>query len=181
MSRVGHDRGGVSTSGGYGVTMIDDIWSGPDSVAPTVVGTIALYAAVLVMVRIAGRRTLAQFSAFDVLVTIAIGSVVAGAALPESPRPLDGIVVVATLLLLQTLLGAVRQHSRHARRYLDFEPETLVEDGEVSTSTSPFGAQLTRGEIESRLRQEGIDDVTGVALVILEPTGKFSIWRGGDV
>lgn len=158
--------------------MIDDIWSGPGSVTPTVLGTVVLYAGALTMVRIAGRRTLAQFSAFDVLVTIAIGSVVAGAALPESPRPLDGIVVVGTFLLLQTLLGALRQKSRHARRYLDFQPEAVVEQGEVSASTSLLGAQLTRAEIESRLRQEGINELRGVALVILEPTGKFSIWRG---
>ncbi|HVM07218.1 MAG TPA: YetF domain-containing protein [Acidimicrobiales bacterium] len=160
--------------------MIDRLWSGPTAVLPTVVGTVVLFAAVLTMVRLAGRRTLAQISAFDVLVTIAIGSVVAGAALPPQPKALDGALVVGTLLALQTLVAAARQRSDRLQRVLDFAPERIVEDGELSLSRSLASAQLTRDEVEARLRQSGVRDLGEVSLVILEPGGKLSVFMSDD-
>ena len=50
----------------------------------------------------------------------------------------------------------------------------VVKDGAMRLSASPFGPQLTEGELRSRLRQEGVFDVESVHLVIVEPTGRLS-------
>jgi uncharacterized membrane protein YcaP (DUF421 family) len=157
--------------------MIDRLWSGPDSVVPTVTGTIVLFAMALALVRLAGRRTLAQISAFDVLVTIAVGSVIASAVLPPQPKALDGAVVIATMLAFQALLGKVRQRSDRLQKVLDFSPERIVDDGKLRLTESLWSAQLTREEVEARLRQHGVRDLGEVSLVILEPSGKLSVFR----
>lgn len=148
--------------------------SDPQQLLAVVGGTAALYGAVLVLVRVAGRRTLAQISAYDALVTIALGSVVATAALPARASVIDAVVVIVTLLVLQTLLGWLRQRFPLVQRLTDFAPMPILRSGQSHLSTSPWSAQLTVDELASRLRQQGITDLSAVDLVVLEPDGKLS-------
>ena len=81
------------------------LWSGFEQTGDVAVRTVLAYVVALALVRLAGRRTLAQLSAFDIVVTIAAGTVVGSTALPSRPAVSDGVTVLATLMLLQVLLG----------------------------------------------------------------------------
>ncbi len=140
-------------------------------------GTAAMYASTVVAVRVAGRRTLAQLSAFDVVVTIAIGSLLASTAVSRDASYAQGLTALVTLLVLQVVVAAARRRFGLLARVLDFEPRVIVENGKVHLDESPLGAQLTRGELKTALRQHGIFDDVGFRVVILEPTGQFSVQR----
>jgi uncharacterized membrane protein YcaP (DUF421 family) len=114
-------------------------------------------------------------------VTIALGSLAAGAALPSDPALLDFVGVLLTFLAMQVLIGAIRQRSRSVRSLLDFRPLVIVRDGEVSLRTSLWSAQMTDDELESRLRREGVGELAGARVVVLEPTGKVSVTTGDEV
>lgn len=146
-----------------------------DSVAYVVAGTAAMYVSTLVAIRVAGRRTLAQLSAFDVVITIAIGSLLASTSVSRDPSYAQGTTALLTLLVLQVGVAAARRRSPLLARLLEFEPRMVVRDGEVELDESLLGAQLTVGELESALRQRGVFDITNVRVVVLEPTGKFSV------
>ena len=157
------------------------LWSDLDQFAGTVVRTAFIYVTTLLAVRIAGRRTLAQLSAFDVIVTIALGSLAASAALPSDPALLDFVGVLLTFLTMQVLIGALRQRFGSVRTILDFPPLVVVRDGEVSLRRAPWTAQITRDELESRLRQSGVGDLGAARIVVLEPTGKVSVTTQEEV
>lgn len=159
--------------------MSPDLWSDAGQVAGTVVRTVIVYAVALAAVRIAGRRTLAQFSAFDIIVTVAAGTVVGAAALPSHPAVSDGLAVLLTLFALQVALGALRQRVPAARRWLDFRPRVVVRDGQPDLDRSLTSAQLTRGDLLSRLREQGVTDLSTVRLAVLEPSGKVSLLDTG--
>lgn len=157
------------------------LWSDIDQFAGTVVRTAFVYVATLLAVRIAGRRTLAQLSAFDVIVTIALGSLAAGAALPSDPSLLDFVGVLLTFLAMQVVIGAFRQRFRPVRSILDFPPRVIAQDGDVSIRNSLWSAQITRDELESRLRQAGVGDLGAARVVVLEPTGKVSVTTEAEI
>jgi uncharacterized membrane protein YcaP (DUF421 family) len=159
-----------------------DEWLGASwrTVGFVVVGTVATYLSTLVAIRLAGRRTVAQLSSFDIVVTVAIGSLVASTASSNDPSYVQGMTALVTLLLLQVSIAALRQRSGTLRRVLDFQPETVVEDGRVTLPTGPLTSQMTSEELRSKLRQHGVFDLDGVMLVLVEPTGGLSVRGRSD-
>lgn len=151
------------------------LFSSLDQLAGTVVATVFLYVATLVVMRIAGRRTLTRISAFDVLVTILIGTVIGSSMLPEQPAILDGVGVLITLAVMQVSLAAVRQRSSRISRLVDYQPKIVVRDGCPDLPRAPSSAQLTGSDLMNLLRKEGVLSVHGVSVAILEPQGGISV------
>lgn len=149
-------------------------WSAAGFVALTAA---AMYVSIVVAVRIAGRRTLSQLSAFDAVVTIALGSMLATTILSRDVSYIEGLTGVITLITLQVIVGALRRRFDRLRRILDFEPVVLIEDSVEQQRTGLFGAQMTDTELRSALRARGIFDVSEVDKAILEPNGEVSALR----
>ncbi len=145
------------------------------TVGYVVTGTIAMFFSTLVAARIAGRRTLAQLSAFDTIITIAIGSLLASTSVTSDASYTQGLSVLLTLLFLQLVVAAARRRFSAIRRLIEFEPQVVVRDGEVHLDKKLLGAQLTRGELESALRQHGVFDLANARIVVLEPSGRFAV------
>lgn len=158
--------------------MSDWFGSSWETVAYVVLSTAAIYCSSLLAIRVAGRRTVAQLSSFDIVVTIALGSLIASTAVSKDPSYVQGMTAVATLLLLQVLAAAARQRWAAARRLLDFAPYVVVRDGDVHLPTTPFGPQMTRDELLSKLRERDIFQLDGLRLVVVEPTGGLSVAHG---
>ena len=154
-----------------------DEWLGTSwrTVGYVVVGTVATYLSTIVAIRLAGRRTVAQLSSFDIVVTVAIGSLVASTAASNDPSYVQGMTALVTLLLLQVGVAALRQRSATLRRILDFKPETVFDGGRVDLPTGPLTSQITLDELRSKLRQQGVFDLDTVTLVVVEPTGELSV------
>ena len=147
------------------------------TVGYVIAGTIATYLSTIVAVRLAGRRTVAELSSFDVVVTVAIGSLVASTAVTSDASYAQGMTALVTLLLLQVGIAALRQRSATLRRLLDFKPEPVVDAGRLDLPTGPLTSQITWDELESKLRERGVFDLDDVALVVVEPTGGLSVRR----
>ena len=116
-------------------------WSSADQVLGTAASTLIVYLGVLAAVRVAGRRTVSQLSAFDAVPTIALGSVLATTVLPSHVSIADGFSAAATLLLAQVIVGAVRQRWSWARRMVDFDAQVVVRRGDLSLQRGPTSAQ----------------------------------------
>lgn len=136
--------------------------------------TTLMYAFMLVSVRIAGRRTLAQISAFDVLVTIALGTILSSTALSRTPALLQGVTAVLTLLALQLLIAAARRRWEWLQRLVDFSPKVVMSEGKADIGEMGR-AQITHAELWSKLRQQGVFRKENVQLAIVEPTGAVSV------
>ena len=156
-------------------------WGAPlEQVLNVALLSAALYISVFIAVRIAGRRTVSQMSAFDVVVTIAIGSLIATTLLSSDVSFTIGLTAIVTLLAVQQLVAMVRQRIPVLANVLDFQPELVFSDGKPQLRQHPFAAQLTEAELKTQLRQQGIGGFDSVDIVILEPNGQVSVWRSGD-
>jgi multisubunit Na+/H+ antiporter MnhF subunit len=89
-------------------------------------GTVAMYFSTVTAARIAGRRRLAQISAFDTIVTIAIGSLLATTAVSREASYAEGMAALLTLLGLQLGVAAMRRRFSRFRRIIEFRPELVV-------------------------------------------------------
>ncbi|MBW3555775.1 MAG: DUF421 domain-containing protein [Actinobacteria bacterium] len=150
------------------------------TVAYVAASTTAVYCSALLAIRLAGRRTVAQLSAFDIVVTIALGSLIASTAVSRDPSYAQGTTAMITLLILQVVAAGLRQRFAIVRRFLDFAPWIVVRDGELQLPNTPLGPQMSADELLSKLRERGVFDLEGVRLVVIEPTGGVAVLRDGD-
>ncbi len=144
-----------------------------------VLRAVVVYVVVLAMVRLSGKRTIGQFTPFDLLVVVLLGTAVQNSLIGKDTSLLGGLILAATLIGLNWLAGLATSRSRVAERLLEGSPVLLVRDGEVYADALR-SQHLSRDDLEEILRQQGCQRVEGVKLAVLETNGRISVIpRGG--
>ena len=155
--------------------MLHDLFHLDVSVAEKVVRTIAVYLVVLVLLRVAGKRALAQLTAFDLVVLLLLSNVVQNAIIGPDNSLLGGAIGAAVLL------GANYALVRSAVRWpwLQGREQTLVTEGQVDEAALRR-EHLTRSELDTALRRQGYDGIDSVVSAKLEPEGVLVADRRED-
>lgn len=149
-------------------------WSG--IVRTIIVGTLA-YAFLVVSLRVSGKRTLAKLNAFDLVITVAFGSTLASILLSENVALAEGIAALVLLIVLQYGVTALSVRSKGFAKAVRSEPTLLLRDG-APLPRAMRKARVTRAELETVVRTEGHQGLTGISAVILESDGSFSVIDG---
>jgi uncharacterized membrane protein YcaP (DUF421 family) len=131
----------------------------------------AYYVALIVLVRIAGKRFAGQTTTFDLLVLITLGVVLQSTALAEGTA--NAIAFVLTVFGLHLLNGWACARSRRLRHLLRGKPRPLVRDGHVLERALELEG-VTHAELLAGLRKLGYEHVDEVRLAVLEETGHIS-------
>jgi uncharacterized membrane protein YcaP (DUF421 family) len=160
-----------SVQGGYSGGMWFQSWS---DLGRVVVVAVLVYPLLVVMVRISGKRTLAKMNAFDLVVTVALGSTLATILLSRDVSLAEGGAALVMLILLQFAATWAAVRSRRIRELLKSEPSVLLCDGELRPEVMR-AQRVTLGEICQAVRAQGIGDLRAVAAVVLETDGSFSV------
>ena len=154
-----------------------DTWSG---LGRTLLVGVLAYAALVLLLRISGKRTLSKMNAFDLIVTVALGSTLATVLLSKDVPLAEGVLAFLVLISLQYLLAWGSSRSgRLAERFQDLiksEPALLLHQGRF-LENALRRERIARVEVLAALRNEGIADVQEVAAVVLETDGTFSVIR----
>jgi uncharacterized membrane protein YcaP (DUF421 family) len=135
-----------------------------------------IFAALYLLVRLMGKRELAQMTPFELIVLVVIGDLIQQGVTQNDFSLTGAIIAVATIALLAMAMSWASYLWPAAERLLEGEPRVIVRDGEI-LSTNLHRSRLTRTEIESEMRLAGIGKLTDVAWAILEPRGKISFIR----
>lgn len=143
------------------------------------VGT-AAYVALLVILRISGKRTLAKMNAFDLVVTVALGSTLATILLSRDVSLAQGVTALALLVALQFVITWTSVRWPAARALVTGEPALLVRNGALLPQAL-VRARVSEEEIHAALRGQGVDALEQAAAVVLETDGSFSVIRRSDV
>jgi uncharacterized membrane protein YcaP (DUF421 family) len=138
-----------------------------------IIGTLA-YVSLVVVLRVSGKRTLAKMNAFDLVVTVAFGSTVATILLSGDVSYSEGLVALVLLAGLQYIVAALNVRARVARRISKSEPVALLRDGRF-LEEALIAERVTRGEVRQALRSQGFGAIEGIAMVVLETDGSFSV------
>jgi len=144
-----------------------------------IIGIIA-YAAIVVILRITGKRTLSKWNAFDFIVTVALGSSLATSILSRQVSLAQGVLVFALLTVLQFIVTWVSVRSDTLQHLIKSSPALLLHEGEFQRETM-LRERVTEEEVRAALRSQGIAAVESVAAVVLETDGSFSVikeWEG---
>ncbi len=151
--------------------MFFDGWTGLARVV--VVGTLA-YAALMVILRVSGNRTLSKLNAFDLVVTVALGSTLATILLSKDVALAEGLLALALLVGLQFAVTWSSVRSSAVARLVKSEPSLLLYRGEC-LHRRMRRARVTEEEVRSAVRDQGIGALNEVEAVVLETDGSLSI------
>ncbi|WP_027590330.1 YetF domain-containing protein [Pseudomonas sp. RL] len=135
----------------------------------------SLYFALMVLFRLAGRRSLAEITPFDLILLLVIGEATQEALLGDDHSFSNSLLAICTLVVLDVGLSMLKLRSKGTQRWLDGTPTLLVEHGR------PLRARM----VEARLQDEdilqaarqglGLEHMEQIKYAILEPNGKISI------
>ncbi len=133
-----------------------------------------VYAVLVILLRIFGKRELAQLNPFDLVVLLSLSNTVQNAIIGEDNSVTGGLIGAATLLTVNYLV--VRFLFRHRRldQLLEGKPATLIENGRVQRSVLAREL-LTHSELLTVLHRQGFANVKDVERCVLEPGGTFFI------
>lgn len=143
-----------------------------------VVGTCA-YIGVIVLLRAAGKRTLSKMNAFDLVVTVAIGSILASVLLSKDVALAEGLVAFATLIALQYVIAWLSVRSPWVRRMVKSEPALLFYDGDYLNHAMKK-ERVTKEEVWAAVRAQGLASMAEVGGVVLETDGSFTVFAPTD-
>ncbi|QLD11976.1 DUF421 domain-containing protein [Microbacterium oleivorans] len=148
-----------------------DSWSDVGRVA--VVG-VAAYASLILLIRVSGKRSLAQMNAFDFVVTVALGSTLATILLTSDVAFVEGVAAISLLLVLQVIVAALVVWSRRFRRVVTASPTLLLTHGSID-ETALRRHRMTTADIAQAIRQSGQGGFETIAAIVLESDGKVSV------
>ncbi len=148
--------------------------NGLDALLRTLITGALAYCAIIVLLRTSGKRTLAKWNAFDFVVTVAFGSILASASLSDTTSLAQGISAFAMLIGLQFIVTTASVRSRWLERLVKAQPVLLLYQGELRRDAM-LKERVTEAEILAALRGADIAEPREAAAVVLETDGTMSV------
>ncbi len=140
-----------------------------------VLRAVIVYAVLLLLVRITGKRTVGQFTPFDLLVVMLVSEAAGPSMTGQDQSLLGGLLVCLILIGLNTVVGIVTAHSRWAEKLLEGEAVLLGRDGVIFESARKKH-RVSRNDIEQALREADCD-LEDLRYAFLEADGRVSIQK----
>lgn len=145
-----------------------------ESLTRTLIITIIAYIAIILMLRISGKRTLSKMNAFDFIITIALGSAFATITLNKSVALADGALVFFLLIFLQYSITWLSVRNKFIKKLITSRPSLLLYKGELFKDVLKK-ERITIEEIYVAARQKGISDLKSIDAIVLETAGEITV------
>lgn len=140
-----------------------------------VVRAAVVYGVLLVMVRLTGKRTVGQFTPFDLLVVMLLAEGVTNSLSGGDESLVGGLILAATLVTLDMTIALVSSRSAKADSVLQGKPVLVGRDGVIYEDVLRR-ERVPRADVEQALR--GADcDIEDMRMAILEANGEISILK----
>jgi uncharacterized membrane protein YcaP (DUF421 family) len=138
-----------------------------------IIGVLA-YVLLVLMLRVSGKRTLAKLNAFDLIVTVALGSTLATVLLTKDVALAEGALGLALLIGMQFVVAWASVRVGWLRRAVRAEPALLLRRGHLLRDAMR-DQRVTEGEVLASVRGAGIARLADVEAVVLETDGSISV------
>jgi uncharacterized membrane protein YcaP (DUF421 family) len=159
--------------------MIHDMFHLPLPVVEKVLRTVIVYGFLIVALRVAGKRELAQLSTGDFVVLLAVANAVQNAIIGSDDSVTGGLIGATTLFALNGLLAVVLFRSARARCVLEGTETVLVENGEIAWGNLRR-ERISREELQVAIQRQNADDLSEVQRAVLEPGGAIVVTVRSD-
>jgi uncharacterized membrane protein YcaP (DUF421 family) len=150
------------------------LFGGWDVIARTVVVGVLAYFALIMLLRVSGKRTLSKMNAFDFVVTVALGSTLATILLSRDVALAEGVTALALLIALQGVVAWLSVRFPVVERAVKSEPRLLAYRGRL-LDEAMRRERVLDVEILQALRNQGVPSVDEAHAVVLETDGTLSV------
>ncbi|WP_379093014.1 DUF421 domain-containing protein [Pedobacter sp. UC225_65] len=139
--------------------------------------SLAVYAFMLVAIRLTGKKELSQLNTIDVVLILLISNAVQNAMVGNNTSLLGGLAAAAVLFILNFLLKKITFKNKKLRELIFEHPEIFIHDGKLNfEKLSHLG--ITDEELKEAMREHGVEYYKDVKLAIFEVDGNISIITG---
>jgi len=139
--------------------------------------SLAVYAFMLVAIRLTGKKEFSQLNTIDVVLILLISNAVQNAMVGDNTSLLGGLAAAAVLFILNFLLKKLMFKSKFVREFISQHPEILIHDGKLNfDKLSRLG--ISDDELKEAMREHGVEHYKDVKLAIFEVDGNISIISG---
>ncbi|WP_100406943.1 DUF421 domain-containing protein [Bacillus solitudinis] len=150
-----------------------------ETIGRTVIVGVLAYIGLILVLRISGKRTLSKMNAFDLIVTIALGSTLATILLSKEIALAEGMTAFLVLVGMQYLIAWLSVRSSKVSKMVKSTPELLYYNGQFFRETMKE-KRVVEIEILQAARSNGLDSMEMVRAVILETDGNISVIQKSD-
>ena len=144
------------------------------NLAHVVVVGVCAYVGLIGLLRLTGKRTLSKMNAFDLIVTVALGSTLASALLSKDVALAEALLAFVVLCALQFAVAYTSIRSKWFESLVKSDPTLVVYQGRTLVSAMRR-ERVTEEEIHAVVRASGVADFGSVQAVVLETDGSFSV------
>jgi len=136
--------------------------------------SVLVYLFLVIILRITGKRQVGQLAPFDLVLLLVLSNAVQNSMNGGDNSLTGGLISAATLIALNYTVGIATFRSKKLEALIEGRPQVLVHNGKLFEDVLA-GAQLTRHELNSALRQAGCTCIEEVHTAILENNGSISV------
>ena len=145
-----------------------------------IVRSLLVYALLIVLLRITGKRQVGQLAPFDLVLLLVLSNAVQNAMNGGDNSVTAGIISAVTLIGLNYGIGYLTYRNKRIEVLIEGQPEVLIHNGKLFEDVMSR-AQLTHHELNAALRQAGVACIEDVGSAVLENNGAISVLpRAGD-
>jgi uncharacterized membrane protein YcaP (DUF421 family) len=132
------------------------------------------FSALMIMLRVSGKRTLSKLNVFDFVFVVAVGSVFAATLVEKDVTLAEGLASLATLITIQVGLAKLAVYSSTAERIINGAPTLLLSQGKFIPHALRK-ERVTEEEVRAAIREEGLTRVEDADAVVLENDGTLTV------
>jgi len=141
--------------------------------AGKVLRPVLVYAFLVVGLRLAGKRELAQLNPFDLVVLLTLSNTVQNAIIGNDNSVTGGLVGAAALLLVNYVVVRFLYRHETLDRFVEGEPDALIENGKIRMDRLEREL-ITQAELETAAHKQGFDSLADIRRAVLEPGGSIT-------
>ena len=134
----------------------------------------AVYGVLLVLVRLSGKRTLGQFTPFDMLLVVLLGTAVQNSLIGKDTSLGGGLLLAASLIFFNWIVAFVTSRSQRVERLVEGVPVVLARDGQLFREVLKREL-VSRDDFDEALRTHGEMTLADVRIALLETNGTISV------
>lgn len=154
-------------------------FNGWEVIGRTLLVGVLAYIGLILFLRVSGKRTLSKMNAFDLIVTVALGSTLATILLSEKIALAEGLTAFFILIAMQYLIAWLSVRSQFVSKMIKSSPELLFYEGEYLRDVMKT-QRILEVEILQAARSNNVESMDQVKAVVMETDGSISIIKKAD-
>jgi uncharacterized membrane protein YcaP (DUF421 family) len=150
------------------------VWNLSVSISELILRSVIVYAFLLILLRLTGKRQVGQLAPFDLVLLLVLSNAVQNSMNGGDNSLIGGLVSASTLVLLNFVVSLATFKSKRLEALIEGRPQVLIHNGTLYDQVL-YDAKLTRHELNAALRGAGCECVEDVRLAVLENNGSISV------